>query len=85
VLNAKEKEGLEMRVQYVEPMLNMYPGSEDYRKIFGIRLIYVNGRQKTFCGDLEMALCAKLSKNQSAYVEKLLDDLLEGGLRNEPL
>ena len=59
-----------MRVKDLEPMINIYSGSVDYGKPFGVVLIYGDGRRKGY-SDLGLALCADLTLRQREYVKKL--------------
>lgn len=68
-----------MRVKDVEPMINMYPGSVDYGKPFGIVLIYADGRRKSFSfPDLGLALCADLTLRQREYIRNLQREIAKG-------
>jgi hypothetical protein len=61
--------------KYIEPMVNMYTGSEDYLKPFGIRVVYANGEQKSFCGNHRDVLCVPLTKKQRTYANILIKQI----------
>lgn len=68
-----------MRVEDVEPMLDMYRGDgpeprPSYMKPFGVKLIYQDGHSKRFT-DLDVALCAELTKRQRTYIENLKKEI----------
>ncbi len=59
-----------MRVKDVEPMINMYSGSKDYGKPFGVILTYADGHRKRYT-DLGLASCENLTIRQREYIKKL--------------
>ena len=67
-----------MRVKDVEPMIDMYPGSEDYGKPFGVAIIYADGHCERFT-DLGLALCcAGLTIRQRKYIKNLQREIAKG-------
>lgn len=64
-----------MKVKDIIPLINVYPRSEDYLKIYGIRVIYTNGQQTSFAGNSRYALSLNLTKKQRAYTEALIRDI----------
>lgn len=66
-----------MRVKDLEPMINLYSGSVDYGKPFGVVLIYGDGRRKRYT-DLGLALCENLTIRQREYIKKLQREIAIG-------
>jgi hypothetical protein len=63
-----------MRIQDIEPMVNMYPGSKTYLEPFGVCFRYADGHTKRFV-DLNLALCANLTLKQRKYVKRLQQEI----------
>lgn len=61
----------------IYPMLNMYQKSKDYKKPFGITVVWHSGETKSFAGMPENVLCLKLTKKQRVYAEKLVAAIKE--------
>ncbi len=63
------------KIEDIEPLINMYKGSKDYRKPFGLRVFFKNGATQTFSGNVEDVLCLPLTKKQRKFCENFIREM----------